>query len=164
MKTYFALVLFAFFMIIISCNTTEDKSMEDSKIALSENGYDQNLAKKLNADDYGMSTYIMAFLKRGPDRPQDSVKIVELQAAHMKNIRKLADEGILVLAGPFLDDGDLRGIYIFDVESIEEAKKLTESDPAIQAGSLIMELHPWYGSTAIKSISEIHEKISRIKI
>ena len=111
-----------------------------------------------------MSTYIMAFLKRGPDRPQDSVKIVELQAAHMKNIRKLADEGILVLAGPFLDDGDLRGIYIFDVESIEEAKKLTESDPAIQAGSLIMELHPWYGSTAIKSISEIHEKISRIKI
>jgi uncharacterized protein YciI len=67
----------------------------------------------------------------------------------MDNIRRLTDEGKLVLAGPFMDDGEVRGIYIFDVKTVEEAKKLTETDPAIQAGSLIIDLHPWYGSAAL---------------
>ena len=64
----------------------------------------------------------------------------------------------LVLAGPFLDEGDIRGIYIFNVDTIEEAKKLTNSDPAIKAGSLIMELHPWYGSAALQEVNRLHTK------
>jgi len=76
----------------------------------------------------------------------------------------LAEEGKLVLAGPFLDDGDLRGIYIFDAKTIEEAEAWTNSDPAVQAGSLIMELHPWYGSAGVMAINEIHKKIAEIEI
>ena len=72
----------------------------------------------------------------------------------------LAEEGKLVLAGPFLDEGDLRGIYIFDVETVEEARALTETDPAIQAGRLIMELKPWYGTAALKKVTEIHGKLA----
>jgi len=126
--------------------------------------YNKGLAQKLGADDYGMSQYVMAFLKKGPKRSSDPKIAEELQAAHMANINKMAEDGKLVLAGPFLGEGDLRGIYVFDVKTIEEAKALTESDPAIQAGSLVMELHPWYGSAAVKQISEIHDQISRIKI
>ena len=75
-----------------------------------------------------MKTYYMAFLKRGPNRSQDSTEAAQLQEAHMKNIQRMAEDGRLVLAGPFLDDGNIRGIYVFDVESMEEAKALTESD------------------------------------
>ena len=57
--------------------------------------------------------------------------------------RKMAADGKLVMAGPFLDNGELRGIFIFDVATLEEAKALTEADPAVKAGKLIMELHPW---------------------
>ena len=127
-------------------------------------GFNETLANKLGADDYGMSQYVMAFLKSGPNRPSDPKKAEELQAAHMANIGRMAEEGKLVLAGPFMGDGDLRGIYVFDVETVEEAKALTETDPAIQAGSLVMELHPWYGSAAVKQISEIHEQISKVKM
>ena len=126
--------------------------------------FDSVLAQKLGADDYGMSQFVMAFLKSGPNRPSDPKKAEELQAAHMANIGRMAEEGKLVLAGPFMGDGDLRGIYVFDVETVEEAKALTETDPAIQAGSLVMELHPWYGSAAVKQISEIHEQISKVKM
>jgi uncharacterized protein YciI len=91
----------------------------------------------------------MAFLKKGPNRDQSKEEANELLRAHMDNIRRLTDEGKLVLAGPFMDDGEVRGIYIFDVKTVEEAKKLTETDPAIQAGSLIIDLHPWYGSAAL---------------
>jgi len=128
-----------------------------------EHKFDEPLAKELGADDYGMRKYVIAFLKRGPNRTKDSVKAVELQKAHMTNIGRLAKEGKLAIAGPFLDNGDLRGIYIFNVETIEEAKKLTESDPAIKAGSLIMELHPWYGSAALGLVNKYHDKISKIK-
>jgi uncharacterized protein len=125
----------------------------------SQAGYDAQLAQKLGADKYGMKTYVMAFLKRGPNRLKDSVAREELQKAHLKNITKLVDEGKLIIAGPFLDDQDIRGIFIFNVSTVDEAKKLTETDPAIKAGTLIMELHPWYGSAALVETVAIHKKI-----
>ncbi|MEL6823139.1 MAG: YciI family protein, partial [Calditrichota bacterium] len=91
-------------------------------------------------------------------------KAKELQAAHMANIRKMAEEGKLSLAGPFINDGDLRGIYIFNVETLEESRALTETDPAIQHGSLVMELHPWYGSAAVVGINEVHQTLSKTKM
>ncbi|WP_157593110.1 YciI family protein [Rufibacter tibetensis] len=58
----------------------------------------------------------------------------------------MAADGKLTLAGPFLDNGDVRGIFIFNVNTIEEA----EVDPAVKAGRLIMESHPWYGQKGAK--------------
>ena len=126
--------------------------------------FNAELAKEMGADDYGMRKYVMAFLKAGPNRTADKAEAAKLQAAHMANIGRLAEEGKLAIAGPFLDNGELRGIYIFNVETIEEAKKLTETDPAIKAGSLIMELHPWYGSAALGLVNKYHDKISKVKM
>ena len=123
--------------------------------------YDAQLAQKLGADEYGMKTYVMAFLKAGPNRPKDSIARMELQKAHLKNITRLAAEGKLIVAGPFLDDQPIRGIFIFNVRTIEEAKQLTETDPAIKAGSLVMELHPWYGSAALMETVSIHKKVEK---
>ena len=123
--------------------------------------YDAQLAQKLGADDYGMKQYVMAFLKAGPNRPTDSTARMKLQMAHLKNIGRLANEGKLIVAGPFLDDQPIKGIFIFNVSTIEEAKKLTETDPAVQAGSLVMELHPWYGSAALMQTVETHKKLQK---
>lgn len=121
--------------------------------------YDSVLARQLGADDYGMRVYVMAFLKAGPNRNQDSATAAGLQRAHLANIQRMAREGKLVVAGPFEDDTDLKGIYIFNVASLAEAKTLTASDPAIKAGRLVMELHPWYGSAALQKVTEIHARI-----
>ena len=128
---------------------------------IEEMSFDSALAQKLGADEYGMKKYVMAFLKTGPNQELDSVKAAELQRAHLDNIFRLADEGKLALAGPFLDGGELRGVYIFNVETVEEAKALTETDPAIQAGRFVMELHPWYGSAAACMITEQHKRIAK---
>lgn len=126
--------------------------------------YDAALAKKLGADKYGMKKYVMAFLKEGPTRLTDSVAGMQLQMAHLKNIGKLADEGKLVVAGPFLDDQPIKGIFIFNVATIEEAKTLTETDPAIKAGTLIMELHPFYCSAALMEVVKIHHSLENVSI
>jgi uncharacterized protein YciI len=126
--------------------------------------YDEALAKKLGADDYGMKRYVMAFLKTGPTKIADKTEMANLQMAHLKNITRLADEGKLVVAGPFLDGKDLQGIFIFNVATIEEAKQLTETDPAIKAGVLIMELKPFYCSAALMEIAGIHKTLQKKEI
>ena len=148
-----------FIMILVLSITTVGFTQEKST-----SNFDATLAKELGADAYGMRKYVMAFLKKGPNRTQDKEKAAALQAAHMQNIGRLAEAGKLAIAGPFLDDGELRGIYIFNVETIAEAKKLTQSDPAIKAGSLVMELHPWYGSAALGLVNKYHDKISKVKM
>src|SRR5438270_3176820 len=107
--------------------------------------YDSVLAKKLGADDYGMKRYVVVFLKRGPKPITDSVERQRILAAHLKNIGLLASEGKLLVAGPFLDNSNLAGIFILNVATAEEARTLVNSDPAVQAGLFDMELHPWYG-------------------
>ncbi|MEZ4363985.1 MAG: YciI family protein [Kofleriaceae bacterium] len=124
-------------------------------------GYDEALATRLGGDDYGMASYVLAILKRGPRADLAPEEAARLQRAHLANIFRLADEGVLVIAGPFLDDGAMRGIYIFKVATVEEARALTATDPAIQAGSLEMELHPWYGSAALQEVNRLHRQIQR---
>jgi uncharacterized protein YciI len=160
----FLILLFGFGFILfqtMDINASNLRSIPVLSSDTTETTYNAELAEQLGADDYGMRQYVMAFLKAGPNRDQDSTRAAELQRAHLDNIRKMAEEGDLVLAGPFMDSGEVRGIYIFDVRTVEEARKLTETDPAIKAGALEMELHPWYGSAALMQINEIHGQISK---
>ncbi|WP_251767005.1 YciI family protein [Shewanella indica] len=135
-------------------------SGSDNPVSVETPGYDKALAHVLGADKYGMKPYVMAFLKAGPNRSGSKDQRAELQRAHMNHIQRLAHEGKLVLAGPFIDGGEWRGIYIFDVASLAEAEALTASDPEVQAGSLIMELKAWYGSAALLEVNRIHARIA----
>ena len=162
MKASYLIILLSLF--IFSCNKNqESKSLKKTKKELKFE-YDSILAQKIGADDYGMKKYVMAFLKSGPNRSQDSTTRAQLQRAHLDNIKKLAENGKLVLAGPFFGNDSIRGIYIFDVSSIEEAKQLTNTDPAIKAGTLVMELKEWYGSAALVLLNNEHKKITKKQI
>lgn len=152
---------FIAFPLLVACNLkgpeipSVDKDLPD---VLSKITYDSVQAAAWGADQYGMKQYVLVFLKAGPNRSQDSLTRANLQKAHMENITRLANEGKLILAGPMMDDGEIRGIYVFDVRSLEEARALTETDPAIQAGSLVLEMHPWYCSAALMEIPRLHKK------
>ena len=125
--------------------------------------FDAELAKKLGADDYGMKNYVLVILKTGPN--DSKIKGKERDEAfkgHMTNIGQLADEGKLAVAGPFgKNDKAYRGLYIFNVATMEEAQKLVETDPAVKAGILIADMTPWYGSASLMATPEIHKKISK---
>lgn len=131
------------------------------QIRSKDTAFDEEMAKSLEADQRGMRMYVMAFLKRGPNQNQDPETAAQLQKGHMDNIFRMAGEGKLIVAGPFGDNGELRGIYIFNTKSVEEAKSWTESDPAIQAGRLTMELHPWYGSAAMLLVNDLHRRLEK---
>ena len=82
-----------------------------------------------------LTTAYLAFLTRGAKwTPEKTPATAELQKAHLANINRLAEMKKLVVAGPFGDNGQLRGIFVFKVASIDGARALTETDPAVQAG------------------------------
>jgi uncharacterized protein YciI len=149
-------------IILISLVTVTSLFAQDQKNTAVD--YDSVMAREVGADDYGMRKYVIAFLKSGPNKSANKEERSKLQRAHLDNIGKMAEANKLVLAGPFFGDGELRGIYVFAVNSIDEAKQLTESDPAIKAGTLIMELKEWYGSAALMKLNEIYPKITKKKI
>jgi uncharacterized protein YciI len=99
---------------------------------------------KKAASPMKMTTAYIGFLTRGAKwTPEKTPQTEALQKAHMANINRLAETKKLVVAGPFGDNGQLRGIFVFRVASLEEAKELAATDPAVQAGRLSIDMHPW---------------------
>jgi len=99
---------------------------------------------KKAAQPIKMTTAYLGILVRGPKwTAEKTPQTEELQKAHLANINRLAAMKKLVVAGPFGDNGDLRGIFVFKVNSLEEAKSLAETDPAVQAGRLTIVMHTW---------------------
>ena len=118
-------------------------------LSLNAWGQKRNAAEKaLVAPEkkYEMKQYYFVMLTKGARRDaiRDTAVINELQRGHMANMGRLADEGKLVLAGPFGDDGNWRDIFILDVKDEAEARAILDTDPAIAAGRLDYELHPWW--------------------
>ena len=124
--------------------------------------YDAALAQKLGADDYGMRSYVLVILRTGPTPMPKGPERDAMFKGHFANMERLAAEGRLVIAGPFGQPaGDWRGLFIFDVKTIDEAKALTETDPVIKSGEMLAEYHPWYGSAALKLVNEAHSKVQK---
>lgn len=122
---------------------------------------DAALAQRLGADELGMRRYVLVVLKTGPQRMAAGPQRDEMFRGHFANIRRLADAGQLALAGPFNGQDGWRGLYIFAVATVEEARALTETDPVLVNGEMVAEYHPWYGSAALLMVPETHARIAR---
>lgn len=121
--------------------------------------YNKLFADSLGADEYGMKPYILVILKTGEVEIKNKKMVDSLFTGHMKNIGRLADMGKLVVAGPLQkNEKNYRGIFILNVKTIEEAKQLLNTDPAIKAKLLNSELFEWYGSAALPMYLKYHDK------
>ena len=123
--------------------------------------FDPVLAKRLGADEHGMRRYVLVVLKTGPKRVPGGEQRKAMFAGHFANMERLSKEGKLVLAGPFLDDPTgWRGLFVFAVSDLEEAKRLVATDPVIVQGEMVAEYHPWYSSAAIVQVPQVHETLA----
>lgn len=126
--------------------------------------YDAGLAKQLGADDYGMKMYVLVILKTGPNDSASAEESRQLFRGHLDNIRRLVDEGKMIVAGPLgKNELSYRGIFIMDLSDVEEVRRIMQSDPAIAAGLLDVELISWYGSAALGEYLPASDKIWKKK-
>jgi uncharacterized protein YciI len=143
---------FLYTCLIILCITGNGQGVQER--------YDSILAKNLGADDYGMKAYIFVLLKPGSNNLEKGEARDSIFRGHLKNIGRLAESGKLVIAGPLGDNNkSYRGIFILNVKTIDEAKELLQTDPAISSKVLDAELYDWYGAASIGEYLKVQKKI-----
>jgi len=152
------IALLGLFLSIISCEQhvesirgipaksrvkAEKIKLEKRAQQLKENGH-QTFIYEEGDSTYLMQQYFMVFLKSGDNRSQDSTEAAELQKQHLAHLNRMASEGYASLIGPFGDDGEIRGIVVFNTPTQKEADSLAKLDPMVKAGRLKVEVHSWW--------------------
>lgn len=165
MKNLFLLSGITFTLISCSIQTKaqDGKPGQNGTSSNSKLSFNQKLADSLGADKYGMKAYTIVMLTTGSAKIDDKEKKAELMKGHMENIGKLAKEGKIIVAGPFLEKNkeNYRGMFIFNTKSKEEAESWVKTDSAVAAGIFSYEIFPWYGSAALPLYLKHHDEISK---
>ncbi|WP_298901295.1 hypothetical protein [uncultured Psychroserpens sp.] len=158
------ILFFAVALMLMSCNDktvqaevdteniTEDvvskkKSIKTLKEELQAKGYQTfDYIDEKTKDTIVMQQYFIAFLKRGKNRSQSKGETDSLQKLHLAHLGKMYDMGYADISGPFGDNGDIRGITIYNVPTQTMADSLANADPMVKAGRLEIEIHPWWAA------------------
>ena len=123
------------------------KSAKELKEELASKGFEIfDYVDEETKDTVLMQQYFIAFLKRGVSRAQSKEEADSLQALHQAHLGSMYEKGYADISGPFGDDGDIRGITIYNVPTQEMADSLANSDPMVKAGRLEIEVHPWWAA------------------
>ncbi len=148
------IIRFIWVLALFSCNqktaTKETKTTEsDTKLIEQTNTGKQKpetFTYKEGDTTYIMQKYFMVFLKKGPQRDQDSLTLANLQKQHLAHLEKLGLAGKISIAGPFEGNSEISGMVIYNTPDFKEADSLAKSDPAVKAGRLIVETHPFWAA------------------
>ncbi len=123
------------------------KTIKQLKEELNAKGYKTfDYIDEKTKDTFLMQQYFIAFLKRGPIRGQNEEEAADLQKEHLAHLGKMYELGYADISGPFGDDGDIRGITIYNVPTQKMADSLANADPMVKAGRLEIEIHPWWAA------------------
>lgn len=95
---------------------------------------------------YHMKKYWFVLYTRGDGPELDSLTNARLLQEHLDHQAVQAQRGLIVMAGPFGDDGDWRGLLLYDCDTQEEVEGWLRQDPFVKAGRLKYTIHPWYGA------------------
>jgi len=109
-----------------------------------------------------MGHYVLGLLRRGPKPPSMSQKAENrLQDAHLAHLRRLQEQGDLIIYGPLEGDTDLRGVLIFRTESIDRARELMRNDPWVIRGALVLDLSSWFAAAGLQVVSNAQSPTGR---
>ena len=125
--------------------------------------FDPALAGLVGADEHGMRNYVLVILKTGPTQVPAGPERDAMFKGHFANMARLAAEGKLALAGPFDGSEGWRGLFIFAVPTIEEAKQLVATDPVVAQGEMVPEFHKYSGSAALMLVNDAHSRVAQKK-
>ncbi len=129
--------------------TAQDKPAESSLELIEEKAF-EIFEMKEGDTTYVMKKYYLCIYKSGENKSQGEEELSKLQNAHMAHLSNLAEDDQACIAGPFHEDGDMRGIIIMSVYSKEEAIELINKDPMVKAGRLSFEIHPFWAAKGSK--------------
>lgn len=134
-------------IIIDSIPEEPKQSLQELKEELAAKGFKTfDYVDEKSKDTILMQQYFMAFLKTGPIHSQNEEEAALLQEEHLAYLTKMYELGYADISGPFGDNGNIRGITIYNVPTLKMADSLANADPMVKAGRLEIEIHPWWAA------------------
>ncbi|MEL6917782.1 MAG: hypothetical protein AAFO99_08635, partial [Bacteroidota bacterium] len=125
----------------------DTKTVKQTKDELTAKGFQIfEYVDEKSKDTVLMQQYFIAFLKSGPNRSQNKAETDSLQILHLEHLGRMYELGYADISGPFGDDGEIRGITIYNTPTLQMADSLANSDPMVKAGRLVIEMHPWWAA------------------
>lgn len=125
----------------------KEMPLDSIKKELKEQGYQVFEYEDEEEDTtYLMQQYFIVFLKKGPNRSGSKAETDSLMTLHLAHLGRMYKEGYASISGPFGDDGDIRGITIYNTPTLEMTDSLARLDPMVKSGRLIVETHPWWAA------------------
>lgn len=131
---------FVLSIFLITCATISAQQVQTDSLGF------QSFSYPKGDTTFTMKKYFMVFLKAGSESSQSEQEAAEIQKKHLEHISWMAEQGYVDIAGPFGDDGEVRGILVMRVPTKERAEELAAMDPAVKTGRLVMEIHPWWAA------------------
>ncbi len=152
-------IIWTLIFILFSCGG-EEKKTDVPEVTSEVEPSVRKIIEELNAKGYQtfdyvdektgdtviMQQYFIAFLKKGPNRSQTKAEADSLQKLHLAHLARMYDLGYADISGPFGDDGEIRGITIYNTPTLEMADSLAHLDPLVKLGRLTIEIHPWWAA------------------
>jgi uncharacterized protein YciI len=110
---------------------------------------------------FEMESVQLVLLLRAPTwKKLPAEESAALQKQHMAHLTAMGESGKMVVAGPFADQADpaYRGVCIYRVGSVAEARSLAEQDPIVKAGQLRVEAMTWWFGKGYMTFPKAAEK------
>lgn len=96
-----------------------------------------------------MVSYSFVLLHRGPRWTANVASgVKKVLRHHAKHLDELRRDGKLIAAGPIEGMGELRGVLVFDADTLA-TRRFVSQDPAVKAGRFIPEIHPWWTAVGV---------------
>ncbi|MEY3982510.1 MAG: hypothetical protein RL160_67 [Bacteroidota bacterium] len=160
------IIQFIPFIMVFFANNRIYGQVHSSQDSVASNpNHDSVLAKKLGGDKYGMKEYYLVMLKTGNNTTTDKQFISSCFRGHLDNINRLVAEGTMVVVGPLgKNEYNYRGLFILNnISTLDEAKDVLQTDPAIKNNLLAYDIFNWYGSAALPEYLPFADKIWTLK-
>ncbi|RTE54619.1 hypothetical protein EHW67_05480 [Arenibacter aquaticus] len=137
--------------VVEKTTSVQEIPVSQLKKELDERGFQTfDYVDEKTKDTLLMQQYFIAFLKKGPNRSSSKEEVDSLQRLHLAHLGRMYEEGFADISGPFGDDGEIRGITIYNVPNLQMADSLAKMDPMVKSGRLTIEIHPWWAAKGFK--------------
>lgn len=162
MKTQITVLIITLAFLSCKQNTPESTpgEVEIEKKAEKEQLNPDSIAKELKDKGYEifsykdetldttfiMQQYYIVFLKAGSVKSGNKEEGDSIMKLHLKHLSRMYNEGYASVSGPFGDDGEIRGITIYNTPTLKMADSLAKMDPMVTSGRLTVETHAWWAA------------------
>lgn len=108
-----------------------------------------------------MQTYTFVYILTGPATDIDAETQQEAFKGHFSNMSRMAEDGDLLIAGPYWQPqtwDDMRGMWIFNTDDLDQASEFAATDPPGKLGIFVFDILQFKTDDALLELPRLEKE------